>query len=166
MSSGICKSLHIRIATYEDFEFLVSRMEMLVLHVQRTSQDVYLSRLEETYTEKFAPWFEEAINSESYAVFVAENGRNCVGFVMGEISGPFIQGSKIKKIGKVDLCWVEPPMREKGVASALVKTLERWFKDKNIEYAELQYLTGNSEAENAWGKMGYKPYRIASRKKL
>ena len=158
--------LHIRIATYEDFEFLVSRMEMLVLHVQRVSQDVYLNQLEQTYSEKFAPWVEEAMTSESYAVFIAESGLKCVGFVMGEISGPFIQGSKIEKVGKVDLCWVDPPMRKKGVASALVKTLERWFAEKNIQYVELQYLVGNSEAENAWAKMGFEPYRIASRKKL
>ena len=156
----------IRIATKNDVPTLVEWMLNLVLHVQVSSSDPYVLALEEGYENKFAPWFIKTMDSENSVVYMAEDNNIPVGFVFGKITEPFMSLSKIKAIGQIELCWVETRYRKQGIATKLVRELESWFKKKNIEYVDLQYLVGNVEAENSWVHLGYKPYRIAARKKI
>ena len=64
------------------------------------------------------------------------------------------------------MCWVDHSHRKKGISRRLCEDLECWFKSKELQYADLYYLVGNIEAENSWERLGYKPYRVTSRKEL
>jgi ribosomal protein S18 acetylase RimI-like enzyme len=70
------------------------------------------------------------------------------------------------RIGYIDMCRVAPEGRRQGIAKALVQAIEHWFQERGITYIDLHYLIGNDEAEKAWARLGYKPYRIASRKEI
>lgn len=157
----------IRRATQDDVPQLVQWMERLVAHVQERSNDPYVVNVEEGYEIEFSPWFIKIIQSDSAAVFVAEeDGCNGVGFVVGTITAPFLKASAIKRIGQIDLCWVEPTHRKKGIARQLCSQAESWFKDRDIKYIDLQYLVGYTEAEKSWINLGYRPYRISARKEI
>ena len=157
----------IRRATQDDVPLLVQWMERLVVHVQISSKDPYVVNVEDGHEREFGTWFAEIIQSDSVAVYVAEENRgNAVGFIVGTITAPFLKASSIKRIGQIDLCWVESAYREKGIARQLCSQVESWFKDRGIKYIDLQYLVGNTEAEKSWINLGYKPYRISARKEI
>lgn len=145
---------------------LVQWMQELVQHVQQTSGDPYLANLKEGHEKKWAPWFSRLINSETGIIYIAIIKDTPVGFVLGQVTKPFLSVSLIKSIGQIELCWVNPQYRHKGAASKLINALEKWFKCKGLKYIDVQYLIGNIEAEQCWEKTGYVPYRISSRKEL
>ena len=89
-----------------------------------------------------------------------------VGFITGKATKPFLPFSKIELVGQIESCWINPEVRRKGIGSKLVAAIEEWFEEQNIQYIELNYITGNNEAKVFWEKLRYKPYRIATRKKL
>jgi hypothetical protein len=53
------------------------------------------------------------INSDSGIIYIAEEHDISVGFVLGNITAPFLKASAIKSIGQIELCWVEPNFRKK-----------------------------------------------------
>ena len=55
------------------------------------------------------------------------------------------------------MCWAEPDTRDKGIAKALLLEIEKWFKEKGIIYVDLNFITGNREAEQTWDRLGFKP---------
>ena len=156
----------IRKATQNDIPQLVEWMKRLVAHVQTSSGDPYVVNVEDGYENNFADWFTELIQSDAAVIFVAVEDEGNAGFIAGTLTAPFLTASTIKRIGQIDLCWVEPAKRRKGIARKLCLQVERWFNERGIKYVDIQYLVGNSEAEKSWFNLGYKPYRIFSRKEL
>lgn len=156
----------IRQAVEDDIPHLVEWMKKLVLHAQETSHDPYIVNIAEGYEAEFAPLFLNVINSDSGVIYIAEEQDIPVGFILGNITTPFLKASAIKSIGQIELCWVEKNTRKKGVARKLCSRIELWFKEAGIQYIDLHYLAGNDEAEMSWKKLGYQPYRITSRKEI
>ena len=64
------------------------------------------------------------------------------------------------------MCWVEPDYRNRGVARALVSAIEDWCDGSGLKHIELNFIVGNTEAEAVWERLGYRPFRITSRKTL
>jgi len=155
-----------REARTEDIPFLVESLSKLISHVQKTTNDVYISNLEEQDSSVVAGMFNDALHDDDSKIFINEYEGEKTGFIFGRISNPFLPISKIKKIGLVEMCWVEHSHRKKGISRRLCEDLEHWFKSKKLQYADLHYLVGNIEAENSWERLGYRPYRITSRKTL
>jgi ribosomal protein S18 acetylase RimI-like enzyme len=156
----------VRRASKADVILLSQWVQKLLNHVRESSSDIYVQDLDEDSEEKTKRKLEERVDSDEGVILVAENKRTPVGFIMGEIATPFIAESKIKKIGYISACWVEPKERRKGVGRDLLQAIENWFRKKEIRYVDLHYLIGNTEAEKAWTRMGFKPYRVASRKEI
>lgn len=162
----MAKKTMIRKAREDDIQQLVESMKKLVSHVQETSQDPYVVNIVNGHEKEYAPWFQGAVKSDSDAIYIAEVNNTAVGFVFGNITTPFLKASTIKNIGQIELCWVEPEYREKGISRMLCSEIEQWFRGLDVKYIDLQYLIGNTEAERSWVKLGYQPYRISSRKEL
>lgn len=156
----------IRPADGQDVPQLVEWMHELIEHVQLASQDPYIANPEQGYTENFEHWFNKAVTSDIAAVYIAEHDNTPVGFILGTITTPFFKASHIKRIGQIELCWINPLHRRRNYARSLTAKLEAWFKKQGVTYVDLQYLSGNLEAETAWQALGYRPYRICSRKNL
>lgn len=64
------------------------------------------------------------------------------------------------------MCWVGPDYIKQGVAGGLVSAIEDWRKERELSHIELNYIVGNTEAGAVWERLGYKPFRITSRKSL
>jgi len=158
--------LSIEVADNNDKSYLLKAMACLLEHVRDSSQDEYLLRLTEDYINDARQWIEKILASDESSVYVAKNEGVSVGYIIGTITRPFIERCSIKKIGLIEHCWVEKEYRMNGIAKKLVEAIEAWFKANSIQYIDVQYLLGNIEAEVTWGKIGYKPYRVISRKRL
>jgi len=156
----------IEAANNNDKPYLLKAMACLLEHVRDTSQDEYLLRLTDDYIEDSEEWVEKILASDKSNTYVAKKDGASVGYVIGTVARPFIQRCEIKNIGLIEHCWVERECRKKGIAAQLVEVIEKWFRDNSIQYIDVQYLLGNIEAEVAWEKLGYKPYRVISRKVL
>jgi GNAT superfamily N-acetyltransferase len=156
----------VRVATEKDIPLLVRWLESLIGHTQTSTDDPYINNLEPDYDKVHEPFFVDAIKSNNGKIYIFEENGIQKGFIYGAITKPFLEVSSIKSIGQINFCWVEKRYRKQGIASELVKSMEKWLKSKDIEYIDLHYLVGNIEAEESWKKMGYLPYRVASRKKI
>ena len=141
-------------------------MAALLGHVRDTSQDAYLLRLTDRYVEDSVDWLARLMSSAEAIVLVAKRDHEPVGYAIGTIARPFIERCAIESIGLIEHCWVEPACRRQGVASRLVQTLEGWFVERSIEFVDVQYLLGNTEAEATWARLGYRPYRVMAKKRL
>jgi GNAT superfamily N-acetyltransferase len=156
----------IRRASKADVIVLSQWVQKLLTHVRESSSDIYVRDLDEDSEEKAKKKLEKRMDSGDGVILVAENGGIPIGFIMGEIATPFIAESRIKRIGYISACWVEPEERRKGVGRDLLQAIENWFRKKDIRYVDLHFLIGNTEAERAWARMGFKPYRVATRKTI
>ena len=155
-----------REARIEDISFLVEALSKLVSHVQKTTNDIYFSNLEEQDPSAAAGMFNDVLQDENSKILISEYKGEKAGFIFGRVSKPFLPVSIIKKIGLIEMCWVDHKHRRKGISRRLCEDLELWFKSKELRYVDLYYLVGNTEAENSWERLGYRPYRVASRKEL
>ena len=155
-----------REARTEDIPFLVEALSKLVSHVQQTTNDIYFSNLEEQAPSTVESIFNDALSDYDSRILISEYEGEKAGFIFGRVSKPFLPVSGIEKIGLVEMCWVDQRHRKKGFSRRLCEDLERWFRSKKLQYADLHFLVGNTEAENSWERLGYKPYRVTSRKEL
>lgn len=153
-------------ATEGDITILARWMGSLIAHVQNASNDPYIMHLESGYEDEFSSWFRQLLRAPETRVLVARCGQVKVGFIVGTLTRPFMKASTIKRIGQIELCWVEPAHRRRAVGTDLVRALEAWFRCMDVKYVDIQYMLSNVEAERSWSSLGYKPYRVFSRKQL
>ena len=156
----------IRKANKNDTKNILNQIAELIQHVTKASKDVYTSNLEKNSHQNLTKLVNDTINSKKDIIFISEENSSINGFIMGKIIPPYLPYSTIKQIGYVSMCWVDPSCRNQGIGKQLIKKLENWFKKQKLQYIDVNFLVGNSEAEYFWEKMGYKAYRISSRKKL
>jgi len=162
--TALKEMITIEVANNNDKPYLLKAMACLLEHVRDTSQDEYLLRLTDDYIKDSEEWMEKILASDESNAYIAKKDGTPVGYVIGTITRPFIQRCSIKNIGLIEHCWVEKKYRMENIAAKLVKIIEKWFEDNLIEYIDVQYLLGNIEAEVTWERLGYKPYRVISRK--
>lgn len=158
--------MNIRQAKSDDILTLSKWMSSLKDHVLQSTDDIYISSISDASRDSLCSYFEKVLNSEEYIVLLAEDEGNPVAFIEGKLSVPIFQPSTIGLIGIIEMCWVEPEYRAKGIAGQLVENIEQLFKMSGAEFVDMYYIVGNKDAEQCWTKLGYLPYRIASRKKL
>lgn len=158
--------MNIREANRNDLHCLVEAMDQLVNYVQESTQDPYVNDIARDKQENFRPWFVNLLDNPDGVVFLVEVDDRIAGFITGVLVEPFTNTASINRIGQIGVCWVAPEFRKRGYARALVNTIESWFDGRGVEFVDIYYLEGNREAKHAWARLGFEPYRIASRKKL
>ena len=156
----------IKKAKNKDVGLLVSWMENLLAHVQKSSKDIYTNSVSEDFKGTFPSWFENSIKDPNKIILISEKENKKVGFISASIQKPYLAHCKILDIGSIDVCWIDETYRKKGIMTEMVNEVEKWFKSKKIDYVDVAYLKGNIEAENTWKHLDYNPYRIFSRKRL
>lgn len=79
--------------------------------------------------------------------------------VVGMIFGRATVNSRYTppRAGVIDQLFVSPDHRRRGVASALLAALCRFFAAHGVEDLSLRYVHGNAEAEAFWAAMGFAP---------
>lgn len=156
----------VRKSLSEDLKYLSKTVKDLVEHTRISSQDAYFLELDQGYELGFDEFVSAFIQDGSSLCLISEVEGSYAGSLIAKEAAPFLPFSKIKRIGEIVMCWVEPEFRNRGIAKALVNEAESWLKGRGIEHIELNFIVGNSEAEAVWERLGYKPFRINSRKTL
>ncbi len=133
--------------------------------IQRTVNDDYwsLANLIEDEVQKHLETF---INNPERKIFVAKDKETIVGFMSAEIINCYLPISSIKKVGYIAAAYVIPEYRNMKIISSLEKQAIAFFKECNLKYVELNYLTENRIAKKAWENLGYKTFRAQARKKI
>ena len=158
--------INVRCAVPEDIKYLSKTIKDLVEHTSLTSRDIYFLELDVNYEAGFSEYVSGFMKDDSSLCLIAELDESPAGSLIAKETVPFLPFSKIKRVGEIVMCWVEPEVRQQWVASALVSEAESWFRACGIEHVELNFIVGNSEAEAVWERLGYKPFRINSRKTI
>jgi GNAT superfamily N-acetyltransferase len=87
-----------------------------------------------------------------------------LGFAHGSIRlTPDYLGNK--KVGVINHVFVREKGRGAGAGETMVKTLEQWFKSKDVHSVELQVLAENTPAIGFWQKLGYQRELLQYRKR-
>lgn len=158
--------IKVRKAVPQDLKYLSNTIKDLVEHTRLTSRDAYFLELDENYEAGFDEFVTGFMQDGSSLCLIADVDNRRIGSLIAKETAPFLPFSKIKRAGEIVMCWVEPGFRNEGVATALLSEAESWFKSIGIEHIELSFIVGNTEAEAVWERLGYKPFRINSRKTL
>lgn len=158
--------LKVRKAVPQDLKYLSKTVKNLVEHTRLTSRDIYFLELDQGYDQGFDQFVSGFMDDSASLCLIAEAADGFAGSLIAKETAPFLPFSKIKRAGEIVMCWVEPGLRNRGVASALVSEAEYWFTENGIRHIELNFIVGNTEAEAVWERLGYKPFRITSRKTL
>lgn len=162
MSSDI----KVRTAVPQDIKYLSKTIKDLVEHTRLTSQDTYFLEFDENYEAGFDEFVTGFMQDGSSLCLIAEVDNSPIGTLIAKETVPFLPFSKIKRSGEIVMCWVDQGFRNRGVASTLVSSAESWFSETGIKHVELSFIVGNTEAEAVWERLGFKPFRINSRKTL
>lgn len=121
------------------------------------------------------PRFKEVKEAKSYYMnfitgkkkwcYIVEEKDKIVGFILFNIKKrePYY---KIKKVGYIDLVFVDSRYRGKGVSKLLMDKAHEIFMDEGIDYMELSVHVSNPIAYKAWKRHGFKDYRVEMFKKL
>ena len=137
----------------------------LSYHLKRTIEDDYWD-FEQLSEDKIQKHLETFINDPERKIFVAKAQDTIVGFITAEIIKCHLPISSIKNVGYISAAYVIPDYRKMKIMCNLEKLAVRFFKERKLKYVELNYLAENLIAKNAWESLGYKPFRVQTRKKI
>jgi len=97
------------------------------------------------------------------ALFVVLDGKKVAGFVSGIVKfTPDYLGNQ--KVGLLSYHFVDKDYRGKGIGKSLLKSLETWFKEKNISSIEVQASFINEYSRKYFEKNGYENELVQLRK--
>lgn len=117
--------------------------------------------------EKLTPYFERCMKDPNYAIYLAKENDNTIGFIAGDIRYSFFPYSSIGKIGYISAVYVSEKARKKGLTKYLENFItENFFQKHDITYVELHCLTSNTIAKKCWETFGYRTFREQLRKKI
>jgi GNAT superfamily N-acetyltransferase len=108
-----------------------------------------------------APWRDDDSEQEladldsalrAGGVFLSDD----VGVAVARVTG--------SRVGDLDLLYVRPEARGRGVGAELVRHAARWLADQGVEVMELDVLASNDAARSAYQRLGFTPveHRLAA----
>lgn len=125
-----------------------------------------LDKLDPKFKEKKGEksYYEKFIYGKKKWCYVAEQDNNILGFILFNIEKR-AKYFKIKKIGYIDLLFVNKKLRGKGISKSLMNKTYEIFGKEGIKYLKLSVHVDNV-AHKVWKKHGFKDYRIDMWRKL
>ncbi len=107
----------------------------------------------------------EWLADHSLMLLVAEDAGALIGYMrIGEESAPAYLAPEC--IGIIYDIFIEPQIRKRGVARALVDEANAWFMARGIQCIELSVDTRNATGLAFWEKLGFSGYRLRMKKML
>ncbi|HLA96138.1 MAG TPA: aminoglycoside 6'-N-acetyltransferase [Pyrinomonadaceae bacterium] len=93
---------------------------------------------------------------EMQLVLVADSGEHgkLIGFLEASIR-PFVEDCETDSVGYLEGWYVEPDYRKKGVGGEMVKSAERWAKQKGCTEMASDAEVGNDLSLTAHSQLGY-----------
>jgi ribosomal protein S18 acetylase RimI-like enzyme len=107
------------------------------------------------------PWRDDDLEEEladldtalsAGGVFLSDD----VGLAVARVTG--------SRVGELELLYVRPEARGRGVGAELVRHAARWLADQDVEVVELTVLASNRAALSAYERLGFTPveHRLAA----
>ena len=148
------REITIRKAIAEDVSSIVELWkELMDFHKER---DRIFSR-SATGHEAFADFVTERISSENSCVFVAEAGKNLVGYCHAFIE-KYPPVLEMTEYGLVQDLGVTKEYQRRGIGKRLLKEAQSWFSEKGVHRIEARVAKSNKLSTNFWATMGFTPY--------
>lgn len=107
----------------------------------------------------------QTIKDNNSFLFVAEENNKILGYIYFYIEKN-ISWFKIKKYGFLDEICVSPKYRGKGIAKSLLSFVQKYLKNKGINYILLKTSLDNELAKKTWQAYGFKEQMILWVKKF
>ncbi len=115
-------------------------------------------------------WVKNLISDNNSLIIIVsdETKSNAVplGFIAGLLQLQPNNFTSYIMHGVIQMVWVIPEQRNKGLAMQLVNYMEDTFNNLNVPYCEIQYSNSNNEAAVFWEKAGYQTISHSCRKRL
>ena len=149
--------LIIRAYTPEDIASLVRHKARLTSQHTALDPDYYAPS--PAADEEFGNYLQKRINDADFKVFVAKEGGNCVGYVMGWIEQRPPLYLK-RRVGYLSNIFVDEAHQKKQVGAQLYRALETWFQERKVDYIEIRADARNSAAMKSFKKYGFKELSV------
>ena len=127
--------------------------EMIDFHKER---DQFFSR-SATGHLAFAEFATDSISSDTACVFVAEVGKDVVGYCLAVVE-KYPPVLEIQEYGLIRNMAVTRMYRRKGIGERLLKEVQSWCSGKGLRRLETRFATSNKLSAAFWAKMGFAPY--------
>ncbi len=100
-------------------------------------------------------YFRELIESADAEIFVAEDNRQIVGFIILKVQdAPAIPILRPRRTAFVDVVAVDAAERSRGIGTALMNTAAIWGRERGAESLELKVFEFNSPAIDFYQRLG------------
>ena len=143
----------IRKATPGDRETLIEMRHKLQDHAESRSPLVW--RYTEQGRRELGAQMDEFMENPDSITPVAEDKGTLIGYVDGLIRRRTTQLPPT--VGHIGTIYVEEPHRRRGVGTSLAKAICTHFRREGVNQVNLRYGAGNTEAEQFWTGLGFKP---------
>ena len=100
--------------------------------------------------------FEELLESEKDACFLASVEGEYVGFVHMCIRSDYVEGSSSSPVGYVEGIYVEEHFRHRGLGRMLIEAGEQWSKSKGCAEIASDTALENVDSQAFHKKMGFR----------
>lgn len=108
-------------------------------------------------------------NNHGKIYFAVDNGRE-IGYVFGFLFDKQSEENLLEvvptKVGQVDDLYIDEEYRGQGIGKMLLQKIEEYFKDQGCDSVWMEVFASNTNAHNAYLKLGYMDREIGMLKKL
>lgn len=155
------------ILTLQDIPQVLSlHREFVELEKTHESKDLQLQESHLLkYNNEIIKFFKTYINNPCRKCYVYKKDRKIVGFILGQINTPLNSFFQMKKVGEVQMVYLNEKCRGKGRGDKLMFKLERWFCENECKLSVVKYFEDNPHA-SFYHKLNYKEIEITARKNL
>lgn len=124
-----------------------------LIEADRLDEDEVL----EMYTERIL----DTVLKEGGKIWIAEAKDEVVGFVFVEVVRNEEELlTSLKEYGYVSDLFVTETFRNKGLATALLKKVEGWAREKGLKMMKVESLASNMAAVGLYRKVGFREYEV------
>ncbi|REB07087.1 GNAT family N-acetyltransferase [Sporosarcina sp. BI001-red] len=141
--------MDIRLASTEDVEQLIKmRWDFTVEFDETKKEESY-----EVFRKEFQSFFENALNSRQWFVWIAEENEKIVSHIYVELIQKVPRpGRTTHPFAFMTNVYTVPEYRNKGIGSHLLSSVNTWVKDNDFEFV---IVWPSEDSVNYYKKNGY-----------
>ncbi|MDD4662070.1 MAG: GNAT family N-acetyltransferase [Candidatus Pacebacteria bacterium] len=156
------ENYNIRKARIKDLEKIVAlSYKSAILHQKLTPYYKVSKDLKEVLFRSL----KKNIHSSNSCILLAEEDGKMIGYLLA-FKIDRLEMFEVKEVGFIADIFIEEGKRRMGVGEKLLKKCYNWFKEKNINFVEINVQILNKEAISFWNKKGFKDFSIQKYKKI